>query len=122
MSVPPIKAHNPQGAAPRVTTVANFRQADGLVVDAADKRGKLPMTRPFSPELSRPTGITADHGGAKRKPTMREDFEARQRERVVDPAKVRPQDRPGAGRAAAWNDPPEGIGPGEPPRGGVKVR
>lgn len=122
-----LKPHNPHNFPARTTTVANFRQADGLVVDSADKRGRLPPTRPFNPALSRPPGVTADHLGPTRKPTMREDFEARNAERAkqppIDPAKIRLQDRvqqPGKGNN--WNDPPEGIGVGEPPRGGVKVR
>lgn len=84
----------------RETTVANFRQADGLVVETGSRAGRLPTTRPFTEAPSRPPGVSAGHQPRRQGPSL----------------------------AVPWSitgpdtDPPEGVGRGLPPAGGHKVR
>jgi hypothetical protein len=102
----------------KVTTVANLSTTQRFPVERSSSATPPPQTRPPVPPRPAPTVISQPNRGVSKAPSaLRDSLEA-----------MKP--RPGAGparvvRVPTYNnpgDPPEGIGSGSVPSGGVKIR
>lgn len=108
----------------RVTTVSNVSKTERYPVERADNARTPPKTRPTPPP--KPTVIPQDNpqvAVSKERSSMRAELEAQLRNRPRQP--IRPRtvlNVPGFASAGADRGPPDGVGPGSPPPGGIKVR
>lgn len=105
-------------AVTRTTTVANISTTERFPVERADNGSPPPPTRPpATPKMMTvPAALLKGPTGVSKAPTqLRADLEARLRH----PGPMRHAARPV--HTGGVNDPPEGIGRGDVPPGGVKV-
>ena len=120
MSTPTV---TPRG---KVTTVANISTSQRFAVERSSTGVKPPQTRPPIPPRPAPTVIPKDEQGIKginKNPSeLRNQLEQyAHRHHPNGPRSVPVHfGRPGAGTPGG--DPPEGIGGGSVPPGGVKVK
>jgi hypothetical protein len=113
-----IRAHNPKNLPPRETIVANVSRSDFVTQERASNQQPVRIEPPMLPRAR-----VAAAPPAAPKPAasseLRQDLESRLRNR---PAPRNFAQRVAAGVRAVDSGPPEGIGRGEPPAGGVKMR
>jgi len=115
----------------RVTTVANVSTSEQHAAERADSQQPVPQTRPdpatqpprprpkMVPEHRRhspPTPLATHHAGRAGQLPVRPP-QRRVPTRIVTTEEARRLFGP-----IAVTDPPEGIGPGTPPKGGMKIR
>jgi len=107
-------------AVSKTTTVANISTTQRFPVERSSAAKPPPQTRP--PVAARPAPApvqSAPQGISKAPSPLRDSLEAMRHPRPGAPAQAR------VIRAPTYNnpvDPPEGIGSGQPPAGGIKVR
>jgi hypothetical protein len=119
-----MSVQTPPPRAAKITTVANLSTTSRFPVERSSAASAPPQTRPPGTPRPAPTLIPkAQQGtaGISKAPTpLRASLEAMAArppgQRSV-PVRVRP-----AIHTGGINDPPEGVGSGQPPPGGVKVR
>ena len=109
--------------AAKTTTVSNVSTTSRFPVERSSSASTPPQTRPLGPPRQAPPLVPKAQQGAagiSKAPTpLRASLEAMLRhpgQRSV-PVHTRPPIHTGG-----INDPPEGVGSGSPPAGGVKVR
>ena len=114
-----MSVQTPSPKVTKVTTVSNVSTTSRFPVERSSSATPPPQTRP--PATPRPAPAQAPQGtsGISKAPTpLRASLEAMAaRPPGQRSLRVRPPIHTGG-----VNDPPEGIGAGQPPAGGVKVR
>lgn len=121
-----MSVQTPPPKVAKTTTVANLSTTARFPVERSSNASTTPQTRPpGTPRPAPPVIPKAQQGtaGISKAPTpLRASLEAlaalppNQRQRAVPVRVGRPIHTGGI------NDPPEGVGPGQPPPGGMKVR
>ena len=123
-----MSVQTPPPKVTKVTTVSNVSTTSRFPVERSSAATAPPQTRPpGAPRPAPPLVPKAQQGtaGISKAPTpLRTSLEAMAKRpvgigsnRAVPARMVRPPIHTGG-----INDPPEGIGPGQPPPGGMKVR
>ncbi len=117
-----IHAHNPNGEPARETMVCNVSKTTRFPVERADNLKPAPKTRPDPEPWDIGEPAPAPVQGPPQVSALRADLEKRLASRPNMPAPRNFMQRVAQGTRAADTGPPEGVGYGAPPPGGVKVR
>jgi hypothetical protein len=116
-----MSIQNPPPKVTKITTVSNVSTTSRFPVERSSSASPPPPTRPPAVPRPAPTVIPKAQQGISKAPTaLRTSLEAMAArppgQRSV-PVRVGPPIHTGG-----INDPPEGVGAGQPPPGGIKVR
>ena len=114
----PIRPHNPLNLPARQTTVCNISTTERFPVERADNAKRVPPTRP--PYTVKPVERPANADQPNK--ALQDDLRERLAQRPATPTPRNVADRVARGASTYEPGPREGIGRGEPPPGGVKVR
>jgi hypothetical protein len=120
-----MSVQQPPPKVTRVTTVSNISTTSRFPVERASNAQRPPQTRP--PQAARPAPVIVSKpstGVSKEMTPLRISLEAMVKQpgpsagrRTAPVRMIRPPVHTGG-----INDPPEGVGSGSPPPGGVKMR